>query len=255
MPSLPQTILAIVHQDTSKSGLVGDLLQAKGCRLEQRCPALGDPLPETLADYGGVVVFGGPASANDPEPYIQKELTWLETVLAASIPYLGVCLGAQLLAKALGATVARHPEGLREIGYFPIRATPVGQSLLPEELSVYHFHNEGFELPTGAELLATGARFPNQAFRYGTYAYAVQFHPEITTAMMEFWTTQAADQLTLPGAQPREQHFQGHTQHAESVAAWLSQFLDHWLALRDSVPQGKGDSGQYADGATVLMGH
>ncbi|MEO0541561.1 MAG: glutamine amidotransferase [Cyanobacteria bacterium P01_A01_bin.105] len=229
---MPQTILVIFHQETSRSGLVGDQLTAQGYQIEQRCPALGDPLPEILTPYAGVIVFGGPASANDTAPHIQKERDWLPTVLAAQIPYLGICLGAQLLAKALGATVAPHPTALQEIGYEPIEATASGRALFPEKMWVYHFHNEGFELPAGAELLATGQRFPNQAFRYGPYAYAVQFHPEITLSMMEFWTTQAADYLKLPGAQPREQHFQDHAEHGETVAAWLDQFLTHWLSTR-----------------------
>jgi len=233
MPSPSPTILVIVHQETSKPGLVGDLLISKGYNLEQRCPALGDPLPNSLDDYAGIIVFGGPASANDPEPFIQKERDWLHTVLAARVPYLGICLGAQLLAKALGATVARHPAGLREIGYFPIRSTPAGEGLFPSTLWVYHFHNEGFDVPAGAELLATGERFPHQAFRYGPYAYAIQFHPEITTSMMDFWTTQAAEQLTFPGAQPRAEHFQGHAQYGDTVAAWLDPFLTHWLAAGD----------------------
>lgn len=232
MPPSSPTILIIVHQETSKPGLVGDLLTQKGYALEQRCPALGDPLPDDLTAYAGVIVFGGPASANGSEPFIQKERDWLHTVLAAQIPYLGICLGAQLLAKALGATVASHPAGLREIGYFPIQATVAGQALFPETLWVYHFHNEGFTVPEGAELLATGERFPNQAFRYGDYAYAIQFHPEITASMMAFWTTQAADQLVLPGAQPRDQHFRGHAQYGETVVAWLDEFLDRWLAPR-----------------------
>ncbi|MEL6136706.1 MAG: glutamine amidotransferase [Cyanobacteria bacterium J06626_23] len=226
---MPSTILVIVHQKTSQAGLVGDLLTAQGYALELRCPALGDPLPDDLSPYAGVIVFGGPASANDAEPFIHRELDWLPTVLSAQIPYLGICLGAQLLAKALGATVSPHAEGLREIGYFPIQATALGEALFAQQMHVYHFHNEGFELPSGAELLATGDRFPNQAFRYGKHAYAVQFHPEITPGMIDFWTTQAADQLLLPGAQPRDHHFHHHAAHGHAVASWLDGFLGHWL--------------------------
>lgn len=223
----------IVHQPTSEPGLVGHLLQAQHHILDVRCPAAGATLPSILDDHAGVVVFGGPMSANDDEtlPFIRTELDWIERVLTSETPFLGICLGAQLLARVLGATVSRHPEGIREIGYVPIQPTPPPNGT-PNPLAslqqVYHWHQEGFELPHTATLLATGEVFPNQAFRYGN-AYGVQFHPEITMPMIERWTTEAADHLLLPGAQPREVQMQQHQDHGPKVADWLNQFLAQWL--------------------------
>jgi len=234
-------VLIILHQAISEPGLVGTLLQAQGYELDVRCPATGAELPSDLDQHAGVVVFGGPMSANDDDtlPFIRLELDWIETVLAAQTPFLGICLGAQLLARVLGATVSRHPEGIREIGYVPIQPTlpPNG---VPNPLSalqqVYHWHQEGFDLPHTATLLATGEVFPHQAFRYGN-AYGVQFHPEITMPMIERWTTEAADHLLLPGAQPREVQMQQHQEHGPKVADWLNQFLAQWLNSTSATEQ------------------
>ncbi|WOD40883.1 glutamine amidotransferase [Nodosilinea sp. E11] len=226
--SLP--VLVIVHQPTSTPGRVGEVLQALGFALDIRCPALGQPLPTNLDRHSAVVVFGGPMSANDDHHrFIRQELAWISLVLAAEKPYLGICLGAQLLARALGATVAPHPTGQREIGYYPIVPTAAGQGLWPGPLMVYQWHQEGFELPQGSQLLATGTTFPHQAFRYGQQAYGLQFHPEITTAMVNHWTTEGADQLACPGAQDRPYHLSQHRLYAASVDRWLHQFLARWL--------------------------
>ncbi len=105
-------------------------------------------------------------------------------------PLLGVCLGAQMLARHLGHRVYRHPEGKVEIGYYPIVPTEAGEALCaaPFPTHVYQWHREGFDLPRGATLLAAGSDFEAQAFRYGPAAYGLQFHPEVTYAMMCRWT-------------------------------------------------------------------
>jgi len=223
-------VLMVVHQVTSNPGLVGQQLRQWGYSLDIRCLAAGDPLPEYLKAYDAVVVFGGPMSANDDDtlPFIRQELHWIEGVLTTATPFLGICLGAQLLARALGAQVQPHPEGLREIGYFPLQPTAAGQAYFPDPMVVYHWHQEGFELPQGATLLAQGSRFPQQAFCYEA-AYGLQFHPEITTDLIHTWTTNGADQLTLPGAQPRHRQLAHHDQHGPVVAHWLRGFLDRWL--------------------------
>lgn len=211
---------------------MGQLLQSQGYELDIRCPALGESLPESLDQHEATVIFGGPMSANDDQtlPFIRTELDWIPVVLDAGKPLLGICLGAQLLARVLGAIVAPHPQDLREIGYFPIHPTLSGQGPLGQPMQVYHWHREGFELPDGAVLLAGGDTFRHQAFRYGETAYGLQFHPEITQDLIRLWTSKAADQLSLAGAQSREEQMQKHQLHGPTVQVWLAQFLKQWLA-------------------------
>jgi GMP synthase (glutamine-hydrolysing) len=227
---MPLPILAIVHQATSNPGQVGRVLADLGYSLDIRCPALGDGLPTTMADHSAALVFGGPMSANDDRQhdFIRQELEWIPTVLQAQRPYLGICLGAQLLARSLGAAVTPHPQGVREIGYYPILPTAAGQGFLPQPMLVYQWHQEGFALPHGAQLLATGSTFKHQAFRHGR-AYGLQFHPEITTVMVNHWTTEGADQLTCPGAQGRAYHLSQHRLYRQQVEGWLRQFLAQWI--------------------------
>ena len=225
-----EKILVIVHQATSNPGLVGQQLQERGYELDIRIPSIDDELPQTMDNHEAAIVFGGPMSANDDRslPHICTELNWIPIALESRKPFLGICLGAQLLARVLGAKVTPHPEGIREIGYFPIQATSAGKELAPLQY-VYHWHQEGFEIPAGAVRLAEGETFVNQAFRYGETAYGLQFHPEITREMMQFWTTVAADQLSLPGAQPQSQQLQEQTLYGEQGKHWLEQFLSVWL--------------------------
>ena len=133
-----------------------------------RRPRFGDPLPETLREHAAAVIFGGPMSANDDDDFIRREIDWIAAVpLKEDRPFLGICLGAQMCARALGGRVFPHPQGQAEIGYYPIRPTPAGLAVVndwPEQ--VYQWHREGFELPRCAELLAEGDMFEVQAFRY-----------------------------------------------------------------------------------------
>jgi GMP synthase (glutamine-hydrolysing) len=227
-PLLP--VLIVLHQETSSSGRVGNALRALGHRLDIRRPRFGDPLPETLDGHAGAVIFGGPMSANDPDDYLRREIDWIAVPLREQRPYLGICLGAQMLAMHLGARVAPHPQGRVEIGYYPIRPTQAGQEICPNWPDhVYHWHREGFELPAGTELLAEGGDFPIQAFRSG-HAFGLQFHPDVTYAMMHRWTMRGHDRLELPGARPRHHHFEGRAVHDVIERAWLKRFLDGWLA-------------------------
>lgn len=229
--TVTRQILVVVHQATSHPGLVGDKLRSQGYHLDIRCPALGDELPSTMAAHAGAIVFGGPMSANDDAtlPFIRTELDWIATVLAAGRPYLGICLGAQLLARVLGAQVFPHPTEQREIGYCELQPTPLAQPYFTLPMWVYQWHGEGFALPTGAVPLATGTTFSHQAFRYGDTAFGLQFHPEMTAQLIDEWTTRGADQLDLPGAQPRDRHFAAHERYGGQVDQWLDAFLAQWL--------------------------
>lgn len=224
-------ILVVVHQETSNPGRVGAKLREQGYHLDIRCPALGHDLPVTMTHHDAAIIFGGPMSANDDDtlPFIRTELDWIAIALSSGKPYLGICLGAQLLARALGATVAPHHAGQREIGYFDLHPTPAGRSYIPKPMTVYQWHSEGFDLPTGAQQIAQGQTFPNQAFVYQDSAIGLQFHPEITQPMIDEWTTRGSDQLDLPGARPRAHHFHDHQRHGQTVDAWLDDFLETWL--------------------------
>jgi GMP synthase (glutamine-hydrolysing) len=224
-------VLIVLHQESSTPGRVGNALRLLGHPLDVRRPRFGDPLPKTLDDHAGAVIFGGPMSANDPDDYVRREIDWIAVALREDRPFLGICLGAQMLASHLGAKVAPHPDGTVQIGYYPIHPTAAGRAICAAEWPehVYHWHREGFDLPAGCELLAEGADFPVQALRTGN-AFGFQFHPDVTYAMMHRWTTRGHARFDLPGARPCREHFAARAVHDVCERAWLKQFLDGWLA-------------------------
>ncbi|MEL6180553.1 MAG: glutamine amidotransferase, partial [Myxococcota bacterium] len=155
-PPRPQTlptILLILHTPNGSPGYVGQAFKNHGFALKE-VRTCHEPLPHDLSRYAGVVSFGGPMSANDESlELIRNELRWLPQVLRAQLPFLGICLGAQMMARVLGAQVSRHPECLLEAGYYPIEPTPEGRSTFGGPMAVYHWHQEGFTLPRSAVLL------------------------------------------------------------------------------------------------------
>jgi GMP synthase (glutamine-hydrolysing) len=221
-----QPILIVLHQERSSPGRVGQMLEEKGYTLDIRRPVLGQSLPETLAGHAGAVVFGGPMSANDPDDFVRQEINWLDVPLKENKPFLGICLGAQMLVRHLGGKVEADREERTEIGWYPIHPTEHGRLLMSWPKMVYHFHREGFSLPHGAKLLATGDIYPNQAFRYGENAWAVQFHAELTRAMMHRWVVHGAHRFVLPNAQQGREHLEGRMIFDAPLKVWLSDFLD-----------------------------
>ncbi|WP_137129384.1 glutamine amidotransferase [Rhizobium sp. FY34] len=219
-------ILIVLHQERSSPGRVGQMLVDKGYPLDIRRPVLGDPLPATLADHAGAVIFGGPMSANDPEPYVKTEIDWISVPLRENKPYLGICLGAQMLVRNLGGKVGPDHEGMTEIGWYPLRPTEHGRLLMHWPKMVYHFHREGFDVPRGVKLLAEGDTYPHQAIRYGENAWGVQFHAELTRAMMHSWVVRGASRFVLPNAQQGREHLEGRMFFDAPLKAWLSEFLD-----------------------------
>lgn len=223
-------ILIVLHQEHSTPGRVGLRLAARGFPLDIRRPRFGDPLPDTLEAHAGAVIFGGPMSANDGDDYIRVETEWVKVPLREAAPLLGLCLGAQMIARHLGAEVTSDPEGRVEIGYYPLRPTVAGRALAAWPDRVHHFHREGFDLPKGAVLLAEGDVFPNQAFAYGSAAFGLQFHIELTTAMVGRWTRRIGEREWKPGTQQAAEHFAGRALHDWKTAAFLEAFIDRWLA-------------------------
>jgi GMP synthase (glutamine-hydrolysing) len=225
-----RTILLVMQGEQSNPGRVEALLKDRGWAPKRCCPKIGDPLDDP-ADLAGAVVFGGPMSANDDGrlSFIGEELRWIDRLLVAETPFFGICLGAQLMARALGARVAPHDEGHMEIGYWPIEPTPEGHGVIDELRTVYHWHGEGFTLPAGADLLATGRTFPHQAMRFGPRAYGVQFHPEVTRDILCFWSAVASEHLARPGAQSYADQLACCDRHDDGMARWTARFIDLWL--------------------------
>ena len=223
-------ILTIVHQADSTPGRVGDLLLARGYELDQRCPMLGDTLPDRLDGHAAAIVFGGPQSANDDSlAGMRTELDWLErTALPSGRPLLGICLGAQQIARVLGARVGPHDDGVVEIGYTHIAPTEAGRGFLPEPAWFYQWHSETFAIPHGAVHLAASEAFPHQAYRYDGHVYGLEFHPEMTREMIERWcqSESGSRKLGLPGAQPPAAQLADFDRHAADSDRWLGEFLD-----------------------------
>ncbi len=218
-------ILVVLHQELSSPGRVGHVLIENGFDLDIRRPPLGDPLPPTLAEHAGAVIFGGPMSANDQDEFVRRETDWLSVPLKENRPFLGICLGAQMLVNHLGGKVEGHGDGLVEIGWYPIKATEEGRKLLHWPEMVYQFHREGFSLPSDAVLLASSETYSNQAFRYGQNAWGIQFHAELTRMMMQRWVVRGAERFVLPGAQPGRDHLGGRLIWDMHLKRWLDQFL------------------------------
>jgi len=222
-------ILVVLHQQASSPGRVGLALQQMGYALDIRRPPLGDALPASLEEHAGAAIFGGPMSANDPDEFVKREIDWIGVPLKENKPFLGICLGAQMLVKHLGGEVRANAGNYAEIGYYPLEATPEGAALLDWPCQVYQWHREGFSLPAGAALLARGEEYPNQAIRVADKAFGVQFHAELTFAMLNRWTTRGHARLSLHGAQERRRHIEGRYLYDGAVRQWLADFLDLWV--------------------------
>lgn len=221
-----RSILVVLHQERSSPGRVGQMLEQSGFTLDIRRPVLGDSLPDTMADHDGAVIFGGPMSANDSDDFIKREIDWINVPLREDKPFLGICLGAQMLVKQCGGQVASAPCGSVEIGWYPLQATEEGAALLDWPDMAYQFHTEGFDLPDGFVRLATNDLFENQACRFGRNAWGVQFHAELTEAMIRRWAVRGAHRFHLPNAQPGKAHVEGRLLHDAPLRGWLSEFLE-----------------------------
>jgi GMP synthase (glutamine-hydrolysing) len=192
-----------------------------------------DPATDDL-----LIVLGGPISVNQSEdfPFLKHELALLKQRLALDKPTLGICLGAQLIAGALGANV--YPGAEKEIGWSPIALTPAGKRSalkhLAPPLHLLHWHGETFDLPSGTVLLAASEQYPHQAFAYGKRVLALQFHGECTAPGLESWylghigEIQQTPGLSVSGL--REQA----ALHADNAAHQGQLFFADWLAQVES---------------------
>jgi GMP synthase-like glutamine amidotransferase len=183
--------VVLQHISCEGPGLFADVLARRGIGLDIVELDAGDSLPD-WRDASLVIVMGGPMSVNDEQEhgFIADEKRWIVSAVTHEVPFFGVCLGSQLLASSLGAAVRTGERP--EVGMLPVELTEQGRAdpvfgALGGGLVALQWHGDTFDLPPGAVHLGRSAAYENQVFRFGRTAYAVQFHLEVTTTMLEEW--------------------------------------------------------------------
>jgi GMP synthase-like glutamine amidotransferase len=199
-------VVIVRNEEPDPGGTVVEELTGEGLPVRLVDAHRGEPLPDPR-DASGVVVFGGSQHADDIErfPFLASERDLLAEATERGVPVLGICLGGQILAMAMGASL--RPSPVKEFGYSPISPTPEGErdplmSVFEPADRVFHWHEDTFDLPDGATLLLEGEHVRNQGFRFGDHAWGVQFHPEVTRDVIEGWLGVAGDTEARWGKTP-----------------------------------------------------
>lgn len=189
---MEKRLLVVKHVEQEGPGYIAELFAADGWEIQITDLSCGAVLPHDLDDIGGIVIMGGPMNVYEEEahPFLKDEESFVRRALIDEVPVLGICLGAQLLAKTCGARITRSLK--REIGWFTVTKTQEGlkDPLFrgnPQRMTVFQWHEDTFDVPDDGVLLATGRVCRNQAFRVGPNAYGIQFHIEVTPEMVEAW--------------------------------------------------------------------
>lgn len=226
-------VVLIRHGDDPSDDRVVTYFRSRNVDPEIVRPFKGEPLGHVDGGVAGCVVYGGPFNVfdTDKHPFLLEEHRWIEQCIARDVPLLGICQGAQSIAYTLGARCGPRPGEPHEFGYYPVHATEAGREYFPAELVVAQAHFHEFELPDGAELLASGETFPHQAMRYGENVFALQFHPEVTRVGFRRW--QEADWAAYgkPGVQTRETQDALAAAHDSRQHAWFMGFLERIFAV------------------------
>ena len=185
-------IHALYHIPTETLGLVKTCLLERGMDVIEHHLHEGQKVPSLSREIEALIVMGGPMSVHDTQRYsfLDAEVEFIQKTIISKRPVLGVCLGSQLIAKALGARV--YPNDIREVGWHPIEMLPEARddklfSETPQTFNVLQWHGDTFDLPQGAVHLARSDRCINQAFRWGSSTWGLQFHLEVTPDMIETW--------------------------------------------------------------------
>jgi GMP synthase (glutamine-hydrolysing) len=191
------TVLIIVHVESEGPGTLGAFLESSGFSVHLARVYSGERFPENIDNLQAIISMGGPMNVYEEQeyPFLEDETILLHKAIASNLPVLGICLGAQMIAKASGARVVRSPK--EEVGWGKISLTVAGRSDLlfsglPATLDVLQWHGDMFEIPAAGALIATGDDCPNQAFRYRN-AFGLQFHVEVTREILADWFKDSPD--------------------------------------------------------------
>ncbi len=234
------------HIRCEPPGLFSGLLRDRGVAIETVELDEDGELPD-WREVDLVLAMGGPMGVHDEaeHPWLAGEKRWIADAVHAGVPYFGVCLGAQLLAASLGAGVCTGEKP--EVGVLPVTVTAVGRAdpvfgALGDEFPALQWHGDTFAIPGGAVHLGRSTAYPNQAFRYGDVAYAVQFHVEVTDRMLAEWRRVPAYQKSAEevlGASGFELLATAFAAARDSMAQSASLMFTGWLDRAGLTPSGQ----------------
>ena len=195
-------VLVFRHVPHEGLGTIESFLKRSSVQIDYCDLFQNNAIPVNPLDYHFVISMGGPMNVDEIEryPFLGSEKTFIAQAIRSKVPVLGVCLGAQMIARALGARVSLGPQ--KEIGWYPIQFSkqavndPLFYDLFDSKPIVFHWHGDTFDLPVGAALLASSKLFSNQAFQFGTSVYAFQFHLEVTGDMVRDWISKNESEIS-----------------------------------------------------------
>lgn len=231
--------IAIRHIAFEDLGNLTPILQQKDYTITylEASPGFLDGLDALEPDL--VIVLGGPIGAYDEQdyPFLIDELRFLEQRLAADLPTLGICLGAQLMARTLGAKV--YPGSGKEIGWSPLKLSVAGQQsplsyLAFNDTAVLHWHGDTFDLPNSCNHLASSSKYQNQAFAWGEYGLALQFHPEVTAQGLEHWWIGHACEIAVTSGISVAQLRADTARYVQDLSNQAAKFWHNWLNNLDN---------------------
>lgn len=229
-------VVVFQHLPCEHPGIWRDFLREDGAEVTTVELDAGDPIP-SLDGADALLVFGGPMNVDEHDryPWLARETAAIREAACGGLPLLGICLGGQLLARALGAPVTRSPSP--EVGLLDVELTEAGVADplfagWPRRPGVVQWHSDTFALPAGATLLATSP-VCRQAFRFGAHAYGLQFHPEVTADMVEEWADvpEYADAMRRMSNAPAGGPFAGVPAAAATLAARARCLYDNFTAM------------------------
>ncbi len=224
--------LVLQHLDIEPPALIGEAIEASGHKLSTIHLDQGETLPVSSSDYDGLIIMGGPQSANDDSDYIRAEVAWIRAAITDKIPMLGICLGAQIIAKAAGADIVSSP--VRELGWFPLYHTTESEhdplfKDMPDGLAVFQWHGESFSLTNEMKLVATHPDVPAQAFRLNTAQYGLQCHVEVNESIIEAWIAHGESERNHLGIEGISLLHKDTTLYLGAMQHYCRQMISNWL--------------------------
>jgi GMP synthase (glutamine-hydrolysing) len=225
-------VVLVRHTDDPLDDRVVTCLGEAGIHYEVKRPFKGETLGEVDERIGASVIYGGPFAVFEEErhPFLRDENRWIEQCLAREVPLLGICQGAQSIARVLGAHVGPKPGEPCEFGYYRLSPTEAGREFFPDDLIVAQSHFHEFQLPAGATLLAKTRDFERQAFKYGRATFGFQFHAEVTPAGFRRWQEAPWARYGKSGAQSRLEQDRLMLAHDARQHYWFMAFLKRFFA-------------------------